>query len=176
MSDGDSSVSEELMELIYGELHGLAKRLMARERRDHTLQPTALVNEAFLRLVGREGDSWESRKHFYSMASSVMRTLLVDYARSRGTKKRGGDRLRLPLDMETPDPQAAGAREIDVLDLNDALEQLAEVNEDLVRPIELYYFGGLTVRETADTLELPLRTVERRLQTAGAWLREKLDG
>lgn len=176
MSSGDSSVSPELMDLIYTELHGLARAFMSRERDDHTLQPTALVHEAFLRLVDQSGASWKSRGHFYALASRVMRSLLVDHAREKGAKKRGGDRVRIPLEERTLDPASERETEIDMLDLHAALEYLAEVDGELVQVVELRFFGGLSVKETAAALELPVRTVERRLQVANAWLREQLDG
>ena len=176
LSAGDRSVSNELMELIYGELHALARAFMKRERDGHTLQPTALVHEAYLKLVGQEGASWKSRRHFYSLAAKVMRSLLVDHARERGAKKRGGDRARLTLDDVEVADAVHGDEQIDWLDLNDGLTALAELDAGLAEVVELRYFGGLTVRETASALELSVRTVERRLQVGGAWLRERLDG
>jgi len=176
MSSGDTSVSPELMELIYTELHGLANSFMARERGDHTLQPTALVHEAFIRLVDKQDANWQSRGHFYALASKIMRSLLVDHARERGAKKRGGDRIRIPLEDRTVAPDATQEAEIDILDLHTAMDYLAQVDGELVQVVELRFFGGLTVKETAAALELPVRTIERRLQVANAWLREQLDG
>lgn len=177
LSAGDAGVSEELLELVYAELHDLAAAHMARERPDHTLQPTALVGEAYLRLVGARDVSWESRRQFYAMASKVMRSLLVDHARERRAQKRGGDRARIPLgtDVTAPgtDPRDAT---IDLLDLNDALERLALVDPTLAQAVELRWFGGLGVNETAAALGLPVRTAERRLRAASAWLRDRLGG
>lgn len=181
LSKGDSSVSNELMERIYSELRSLAEAHMAREAADHTLQPTALVHEVFLRLVepGKtSGASWQSQGHFYSMASKVMRSLLVDHARRKKTEKRGGDRIRVPLEERTPSEEESGADGLpgyDVLDVNEAMEHLAEVDARLVEVVELRYFGGLTVPRIAETLETSTRTVERRLRTASAWLRRELD-
>ncbi len=170
-SGGDASVSDELLERIHSELKKLAAVHMARERPDHSLQPTALVNEAWISLVNLEGASWESRRHFYAMASKMMRTLLVGHARERKAQKRGGDRLRIPLDEQGTTARGAP---FDVLEMNDALEELTRIDEELGRIAELRFFGGLSVQETADTLEMPLRTVERRLRSASAWLRDRL--
>ena len=175
LSAGDSSVSAELVERIHTELHGLARAHMARESPSHTLQPTALVNEAWMRLVRAEDASWKSRNHFYSMASKVMRSLLVDHARERRAKKRGGDRVRVPLDAGTPTPDAA-APDVDLIDLHEALEALGDVDPDLVDAVELRFFGGLTVPEMATALDTSTRTVERRLKLANAWLRRRIEG
>jgi len=175
LGSGEQGVAEELMQIVYGELHELARGHMAREAQHHTLQPTALVNEAWMRLVRQpEEASWESRKQFYSMASKVMRSLLVDHARAKKAGKRGGDRVRVALDGEAP---LEGTRDdVDLLDLDEALVRLAQSDEELARAVELRFFGGLSMQQAADALDLPLRTAERRLRVATAWLREHLDG
>jgi RNA polymerase sigma factor (TIGR02999 family) len=176
LGSGDPAVADELMRLVYAELHALARAQMVREAPDHTLQATALVHEAFLRLVQQpEQASFESRRQFYRLASKVMRSLLVDHARRKKAAKRGGDRLRVALDQAEA-PGAGAERDVDLLDLDEALAGLAGVDDELARLVELRFFGGLTVPQVAETLGLPLRTAERRLGVAAAWLRERLDG
>lgn len=172
---GDAGAAEELWPIVYDELHGIARAHMAREDADHTLQPTALVHEAFLRLVDRDAATYASRRHFYALAAQVMRALLVDHARRRKSKKRGGDRVRIALEGTEP---AADVQETDVslIDLDEALGELGELDGELARAVELRFFGGLAMKEVAETLDLPLRTAERRLQLATAWLRDRLAG
>jgi RNA polymerase sigma factor (TIGR02999 family) len=173
---GDAGVADELMQLVYAELHALARAQMGREAHDHTLQATALVHEAFLRLVQQPDQlGFESRRQFYRLASKVMRSLLVDHARRKKAAKRGGDRVRVALD-EAAASGAGAERDVDLLDLDEALAGLGEVDEELARLVELRYFGGLTVPQVAETLGLPQRTTERKLGVAAAWLRERLDG
>ena len=178
LSEGDASVSEELLERIYSELQTLARSHMSREAAEHTLQPTALVHEAFLKLVDTPTAHWESQGHFYAMASKLMRSLLVDHARQKNAQKRGGDRLRVPLDHETPAPDGSHTADAlgnyDVLDVNESLEALAELDTDLVQVVELRFFGGLAVPKIAETLKTSERTVELRLRAASAWLRRRL--
>ncbi|HED65650.1 MAG TPA: RNA polymerase subunit sigma-70 [Planctomycetes bacterium] len=174
-SAGEEGVSEELMELIFSELHELASAQMRGERPDHTLQPTALVGEAYMRLVAYRDASWESRKHFYGMAAKVMRSLLVDHAREKRAAKRGGGRARVPLEEGALGRELDGF-EIDMIDLDNALAELAAVDENLARAVELRYFGGLSVNETAAAMEQSVRTTERRLRAANAWLRDALGG
>jgi RNA polymerase sigma factor (TIGR02999 family) len=176
LSSGDTSVSAELLALLYAELHRLARHHMAHEAPEHTLQPTALVHEAYLRLVASPGGRFEGRRCFFALASKVMRNVRVDHARERRAGKRGGDLARIPLDEERPvaaDPAGAETGMV-VLDLHAALDELAALDADLARAVELRYFGGLGVGETAEVLDRPLRTTERRRRAASAWLRERL--
>jgi len=170
----DSDAMEgELFDEVYEHLHALAEAQMAKERADHTLQPTALVNEAYMRLFGKGDVSWESRRQFYGTACKVMRSLLVDHARGRNAKKRGGNVLRVPLQDNTPQPDDF-SQVIDVLDLHASLERLARIDRGMADAVEMRYFGGLSIKETAASLGVPLRTTERRLRTAGMWLRDDL--
>lgn len=170
-SEGEAAAGDALLDLVYDELRELAARHLARERADHTLQPTALIHEAWLRLDGRPGDSFPSRGHYFSLASRVMRQLLTDHARTKNAEKRGGGRERVTLEGREG---AADADPIDVLTLDEALTNLAEVDPELEQIVVLRFFGGLTAVEAADALGMPLRTLERRHRTASAWLRRAL--
>jgi RNA polymerase sigma factor (TIGR02999 family) len=164
---GDESALDRLMPLVYDELHRIARRYMRRERVGHTLQTSALVNEAYLRLVGRREIEWQNRAHFFAVAAQVMRRLLVDYARGRKFAKRGGDRLQVTLDEQ------AGAFEeqpAEVLALHEALEKLATVDQRKSQLVELRYFGGMSVEETAEVLGVSGITVKREWLKAKAWL------
>ncbi len=176
VSTGDLGVSEELMGLIYHELHALARAHMNHERADHTLQATALVNEAYLKLIQPSDSSWSNRRQFYAMASRVMRSMLVDHARQKKSEKRGGGCLRVTLAGNLEAATHKSTPEFAILELHDALERLGKINPELVDMVELRYFGGLSIREISEALEQPPRTVDRRLQVAHAWLREHLDG
>ena len=174
VAEGAGDSQAEVMNEIHAELKKLARMHMAREGPAHTLQPTALVHEAWIRLIDAEAASWESRHHFYSMASKVMRSILVDHARRRKAEKRGGDRARVALADRDEGAGELGAD--DLLDVHDALEQLARVDGELASTLELRYFGGLAVKDIAETTGTPKRTVERRLRAATAWVRERIDG
>jgi RNA polymerase sigma factor (TIGR02999 family) len=160
-----------LMPIIYDELRRLAAGFMERERADHTLQPTALVNEAFLRLVRQREASWESRGHFFALAATAMRRILVDHARARGRVRRGGDRKRTLLES---DVTAAAADDVDLLALDDAMSKLARLDPRKVRIVELRYFVGLDVEQTAAASGLSPATVKREWRTARAWLKKEL--
>lgn len=188
-SGGDGEAGERLMGLVYDDLRRIAARHLARERPDHTLQPTALIHEAWLRIDGRENLDFPSRGHFLALASRVMRTLLVDHARRHRAEKRGGDHGRVALDQvaapaaadavtptAVPAADSPGDQVLDVLALDEALAKLETVDAELARLIELRYFGGSTVPEAAAATGLAQRTVERRLRAATAWLRRELDG
>ena len=162
-----------LFDEVYAHLHELARLQMAKERSDHTLQPTALVNEAYMRLFGTGDISWESRRQFYGTACKVMRSLLVDHARGRNAKKRGGNLMKVPLLDSTPAADDF-SHAIDILDLHASLERLANIDPGMADAVEMRYFGGLSIKETAASLGVPLRTTERRLRTAGMWLRDDL--
>jgi RNA polymerase sigma factor (TIGR02999 family) len=174
IDEGDGPAAEHLMELVYGELRELAGQAMARERAAHTLQPTALVNEAWLRLV-RPGEAggFEGRRHFFGAAARAMRQILVDHARGRGRLKRGGDACRLELDEAR---LAALPDRMDLLPLDDALRRLEAEDPELVRLVELRYFTGLTIEETAQVLDRSTATVERSWRVARAVLRRALGG
>ena len=173
-SDGDSRAADELLPLVYAELRSLAAGLMGRERVDHTLQPTALVHEAYLKLVNQTQARWEDRTHFFSVAALALRRILVDHARSHGRAKRGGQCTRLQLDDGLI---AAFEDAVDLVALNDALGRLAELDTQRAQVVELRFFGGLTIDEVAAVLEVSSRTVERQWRYARAWLfRELSDG
>lgn len=166
--------AEELLPLVYDELRHLARHYMAGERPGHTLQPTVLVHEAFLRLVDRPMADWRGRTHFLAVGARVMRRLLIDHARGRGRQKRGGGLCRVTL---TDWRQPSGDGDLDppeLLDLDAALERLARVDGRAARVVELRFFGGLTVAETAEALGVSKRTVEQDWTHARAWLRREL--
>ena len=169
---GGNQVSErELFSLIYQDLHRLAAGYMRRERPDHTLQATALVHEAYLRLFNGESFRWENRKQLFGSMAHIMRNLLVDHARKRRSDKRGGENRKLSLDeaLVASDDQSAN-----MLALNEALEELGRLNQRQVKVVELRYFGGLTVDETADALDVSPETVKLDWRFAKAWLNQRL--
>ena len=169
--DGDQEALERLMPLVYGELHRLAARSMARERADHTLQPTALIHEAFFRLVGQDQVQWQSRAQFFGLAASMMRRILVDHARSRRYAKRRGVEDAISLEeVQVPEQD----RPADLLALDEALEELNRFDPRKARVIELRIFGGLTIPETAEVLDISATTVIQDFRTAKAWLYRKL--
>jgi RNA polymerase sigma factor (TIGR02999 family) len=167
---GNKDARTELIPVVYDELHRLAERNLRRERTDHTLQATALVNEAYLRLVGAEVP-WEDRAHFFAVASRVMRQILVDYARAKGRKKRGADFARVTLDESLA---ASPQRAPDLVALDEALDLLAKQDERKARVVELHYFGGLGYEEVARVLDVSVATVNRDLRMAKAWLYSKM--
>lgn len=162
---GDRMASEQLMPLLYSELRAMAAQYMMRENPEQTLQPTALVHEAFLRLVGDQ--HFESRGHFFAAAAQAMRRILVDNARRKQRQKRGGQAVRQPLDLNEI---AAPADDAELLALHDALEQLAIDHPRPVRLVELRFFGGMTMEESAEFLGLSLSTADRDWRYARAWL------
>ena len=168
----DRAVYDRLMPLVYRELRRLADSCLARERAGHTLQPTALVNEAFLKLAGQPDRNWKNRGQFLAIAATAMRRILVDHARERNSLRRGGDRKREPLDSEIT---AAQSDDVDVIALDDAMTKLAEIDPRKVRIVELRYFVGLTLEETATAIELSLASVKREWNTARAWLKREID-
>jgi len=167
MNAGDTGAQERLLELLYDELRGTAERAMRSERRDHTLQPTALVHEAFLKLVDETNVAWSGRAHFLGVAARAMRQVLVDHARRRKAEKRGSGQERVPLDDALLRFESSA---IDLLALDEALSSLAGHDEELARLVELRFFGGLTVEETGRVLGLSVRQVEGAWITARAWL------
>lgn len=167
---GDASAAERLLPLVYAELHRLAKSYMRRERPDHTLQPTALINEAYLRLSKEEVD-WQSREHFIGLAAHVMRRVLVDYARAHRAEMRGGNRQRVEM---RDDLAIAPERFEEVVLVDEALRRLAEKNARQARVVELRYFGGLSVEEIGQLLGIAPRSVKRDWALARLWLLQEL--
>jgi RNA polymerase sigma factor (TIGR02999 family) len=166
-SNGDKAALNRLMPLIYDELRHLAHRYMSRERPGNTLQTTALVNEAYVRLINRKNVHWQNRTHFFAIAAQLMRTILVDHARGQAYKKRGGGATKLALDEAMI---VSRERAGEVVALDDALQRLAEIDPQQSRLVELRFFGGLTIEETADVLGLSPATIKREWNTAKAWL------
>jgi RNA polymerase sigma factor (TIGR02999 family) len=171
-NNGGDDARARLMPLVYGELRRLAQSYLRRERPDHTLQPTALVHEAYLRLVDQSRVEWQNRVHFYGVAAQMMRRILIDHARAHASEKRGGGR-RLSLDEAAVLPEERAA---DLVALDDALKLLADTDERKSRVVELRFFGGLSVKETADALGLHTATVERDWRIAKMWLHRELSG
>jgi RNA polymerase sigma-70 factor, ECF subfamily len=172
-SDGDGAALDTLVPVVEAELRRLARIYMSRERREHTLQPTALVNEVFLKLVDAAGIRWQDRAHFFGISARLMRRVLVDHARARGYQKRGGDVMRVTLDGQDI---AAPDNPIDVIALDRALEGLAAVDERKCRVVEMRFFAGLTVEETAAALNVSDDTVKRDWRIAKLWLLKFLAG
>jgi RNA polymerase sigma factor (TIGR02999 family) len=169
---GDERASAALMELVYGELRALAATYARSQQAGHTLQPTALVHEAFLKLVDQPLESWESRAHFFAVAAKAMRQVLTDHARARATRKRGGDEWqRVTLDDRAI---TSSGGDVDLIALDDALTELAQYDERKHRVVELRFFGALTVEETARILGLSTTTIESEWRAARAWLAMKL--
>ena len=167
---GDEAALQQLTPLVYDQLRHLARRYMRREREGHTLQATAVVHEAFVRLVDMEVN-WQDRGHFYAIASRLMRRILVDHAKAKRRNKRGGDMLIKSLEgLEQAEaiPVASGA--FDILEIDDAIERLGQQEPRLAQTVELHYFGGLTYQEIADTLQVSETTVHRDMRLAKAWI------
>ena len=170
---GDQSALDRLVPLVHDELHRLAHRCMRQEQAGHTLQTTALVDEAYLRLVDADNVRWEDRRHFFAIAATIMRRILVDFARARRARKREAILLKAPVDLErlqvaAPQPDA------DIVALDDALQSLAVFDARAARVVELRYFGGLSIEETAEVLGVSPRTVKRDWAAARAWLMGEL--
>jgi RNA polymerase sigma factor (TIGR02999 family) len=172
-SKGDSAALDALVPLVYDELRRLAQLYLSREKPGHTLSSTALVHEAYLRLVKQKDVSWQNRAHFFGVAARMMRRILVDHARRRGYAKRGGGTLTLSLD-ETMAP--APERQMDLVALDDALETLAKLDERQSRMVELRFFGGLSIEETSEVLGVSAPTVKREWASARAWLYREISG
>ena len=166
-SSGDEAALDRLVPLVYRELHLRARRCMAGERIEHSLQTTALIHEAYLKLVGPSPVDWENRGHFFAVAARVMRRILVDHARARRSQKRGGRGQPVPLDEQLV---VAGGPDRDLVSLDDALKALATFDERKSRVVELRYFGGLSVEETAELLKVSPQTVLRDWKLAKVWL------
>ena len=171
---GDGEALERLMPLVYAELHGIAARSLSRERPSHTLQSTALVHEAFLRLVDQRRVDWQSRAHFFGLAAQLMRRILVDHARRAHRVKRGSNAPRIALDDAGPLADGTAADPVDVLTLDGALRELEAIDARQGRIVELRFYGGLTVEETAELLEMSPATVKRDWAMARAWLHRRI--
>jgi RNA polymerase sigma-70 factor (ECF subfamily) len=170
-SEGDERARDKLMPLVHDELHRLARRYMVEERPGQTLQTTALVNEAYLRLVDVKGVRWQNRAHFFGVSAQLMRRILVDYARSRHSLKRGGKTPRLSLEEALIVSPKGGA---DLVALDDALNALSAIDPRRSRVVELRFFGGLSVEETAEVLRVSAETVMHDWKVAKAWLLREL--
>jgi RNA polymerase sigma factor (TIGR02999 family) len=170
---GDQSALEKLVPLVHAELHRLARRQMTRERRDHTLQTSALVNEAYLRLIDLSRVRWQDRAHFFAMSSRLMRRILVDHARSRSSMKRtvGGERASFEEALVVSDESS-----VDLIALDDALQALETFDPRKSQVIEMRFFGGLSIEETAEALHVSPETVKRDWRLAKLWLLRELDG
>jgi len=171
-NNGDASALEQLTPLVQGELHRLAKRYMAGERQGHILQTTALVNEAFLRLVDWQNVEWRNRAHFFGLAAQIMRRILVDFARARRREKRGGDEIQVSLSEAANVPYERSA---ELVALDDALQTLEKMEPRQARVVELRFFAGLSLEETAEALKVSLSTVRRDWSLAEAWLYRELN-
>jgi RNA polymerase sigma factor (TIGR02999 family) len=172
---GKREALDLLVPIVYGELRKIAARYLRAEWAHHTLQPTALVHEAYIRLIDQREVEWQSRAHFYGVAAQLMRRLLVDHARGRKRHKRGGGMLMVPLednDVAGPAPDEG----VDLIALDDALGRLASLSEQQGRIVELRYFGGLSIEETAEVLGVSTMTVKRGWAMARAWLHRELSG
>ena len=168
--NGDKAALNELLPQVYGQLRRLANYYLQQERPDHTLQPTALVHEAYLRLMGEKQIDWQNRAHFFGIASVRMRQILVEHARGRQAAKRGGGEYRLSLSEVDP----VEKRDMSLLALDDALQKLEIFDSQKARLVELRYFGGLTIEETAEVLQISPATVKRDWNLAKAWLRNEI--
>jgi RNA polymerase sigma factor (TIGR02999 family) len=168
---GDEKARDELIPLVYGELRRMARHRLWNQRPDHTLQSAALVNEAYLRLVQQKSPQWQNRAHFFGVAAQMMRNILVDYARNRLAAKRGGGAQRVSLETEFG---LARRAEVDLLALDEALKKLAGLDAQQGRLVELRYFGGLSIEETAEVMGISPASVKREWATARAWLQREL--
>ena len=171
-SGGDSAARERLIPLVYNELRRVARRCLAGQARNHTLQSTSLVHEAYLRLVGSNAAHWSDRVHFFAVAARLMRSILVDHARMKHAKKRGGECITLMLNEDVAISQS---RELDLVALDDALNSLAALDERQSRIVELRFFAGLSIEETSKALEISPATVKREWVTARLWLLREMD-
>jgi RNA polymerase sigma factor (TIGR02999 family) len=170
-SKGDEAALNKLMPLVYDELHKLARAHMRREHGERTLQPTALVNEAYVKLVAQREVSWQSRAQFFGMAATLMRNILVDYARRRNAAKRGGGEYRISFSRAD---QLGQKPDMEILALDDALKEFAAAYPEHSRVVELRFFGGLTIEETSEVVGSSHATIERQWRFARAWLRREL--
>lgn len=173
LTAGQTAKADDLMPLVYDQLRALAGSMLKGERADNTLQPTALVNEAYLKLVDQSRVDWKGKSHFFAIGATIMRRILVDHARSAARLKRGGDRQRIVLEHE---PAISVQSDVDVLGVDEALQRLEAIDKVQARIIELRFFGGLTVAEVAEVLGISKRKVEYEWAMSRAWLRRELTG
>jgi RNA polymerase sigma-70 factor (ECF subfamily) len=171
---GEHAALDELMPIMYVELHRIARAFMSRQRLGHTLQPTALVNEAYIRLFGDVEPQLANRSHFVALMSRIMRQVLVDHARAGAAAKRGGAEARVPLDTNIEIEDEAGGQQLKLLDLHRALETLERENGSLAQVVEMHYFGGMTAEEVAESVGRSVHVVRHELRLARAWLRREL--
>ncbi len=171
-SEGDPAARDALIPLVYGELRRIARKNLAGQRGSHTLQATALVHEAYLRLVSRKPGHWQDRRHFFALAAQMMRQILVDHARARNAAKRGGG-LTVTLDQE---PGVEPSINLDIIGLDTALKRLADLDPRQSQIVELRFFGGLSIEETARVVDISPATAKREWATARVWLHHALDG
>jgi RNA polymerase sigma factor (TIGR02999 family) len=171
-SDGSQEALDNLLPLVYDELHRQAASFLRKERPGHTLQTTALINEAYLKLIDRRDVNWQSRTHFFAVAAQAMRRILVDYAKAKHREKRGGDNIKLSL--EEAMLVAAKEKGVDLIALDEALNKLAKFDAQQARVVELRYFSGLSLEETAEALHVSRATVARDWEAARAWLHREL--
>lgn len=169
---GDRDALDRILPAVYDELRSLARRQLSRERSDHTLQPTALVHEAYMRLLEQTQVNWQNRVHFFSIASQMMRRILVNYAVERNAKKRGDGATRVQLDEASS--FGSSDETLDIVQLDEILDRLAELDARQARIVELRFFGGMTIDEAAAAMEISPATVKREWQMAKAWLRVQL--
>ena len=174
LTEGESTALEDLLPLVYAELRRLAASYLRRERVGHTLQPTALVHEAYIRLIDQTQVRWQNRAHFFGVAAQMMRRILVDHARAHEAEKRGGEFQKLSLDENLD--AAGGERDVNLVALDDALNRLAEMDPQKSKIVELRFFGGLSVEETAEVLGVSDKTVMREWESAKLWLYSELNG
>jgi RNA polymerase sigma factor (TIGR02999 family) len=172
-SEGDQQALEKLTPLVYDQLRQQAARFLRKERPGHSLQATALINEAFLRIIDAKDVHWQNRAHFFAIAANLMRRILVDHARRRDAEKRGGPQMRLTLDETLA---VASNSDVDLLAIDEALNNLAAIDEQQARVVELRFFSGLSVDETAAALGVSPKTVKRDWSVARAWLRREIGG
>ena len=171
-SDGNGKALDELMPLVYEELHRQAHRFLRRERQGHTLQTTALINEAYLNLIKQNRVTWQNREHFFAISANLMRRILINYANARRRKKRGGENENLELDESIL--IATESKDLDLIALDEALTRLAAIDEQQANIVELRYFGGLTIEETSEVLGIAPATIKRDWKMTKAWLYREL--
>lgn len=174
LTGGNKDVVNEILPHIYDELRRLAGSYLRRERSDHTLQPTALVHEAYMKLIDQKKVKWQNRAHFFGIAAQVMRRILMDHARKHTAEKRGGEAEKLPLEEDIL--VVSHGRSAELLALDEALEKLAGFDETKAKIVELRYFGGLSIEETAEVLNVSVPTVNRHWRMAKAWLHAEVSG
>ncbi len=172
MTNGNQDVVNQILPHIYDELKRLASSYLRRERVNHTLQPTALVHEAYMKLIDQKRVQWQNRAHFFGIAAQVMRRILMDHARKHQADKRGGEAEKLSIDEEIL--VVSSDRSTELIALDDALQTLAELDEQKAKIVELRYFGGLSIEETAEVMGVSVPTINRQWRTAKAWLHSQL--